>query len=126
MKLIYIAGAYTGKTKEERNLNIEHARAVGREVARLGYFPVIPHCNTAFYDDTAPDILPEFWLEGDIILMKRCDAVLFMLGWKRSPGALNEYKEAKRAKLTIHETFTEIVECNKDSDLSGITGNEGD
>jgi len=126
MKLIYIAGCYTGTTKEERNLNIEHARAVGREVARLGHFPVIPHCNSAYFDDTAPDIPPEFWLEGDIVLMKRCDSVLFMLGWRRSQGALNEFEEAKKAGLKIHETFTEIVEYNKvlDSDLAGIIGNE--
>ena len=118
MKKIYIAGAYSGKTKEERDLNIAHVAAVGREIARLRKgIPIMPHMNSAKFEDLAPDIPKDFWLEGDIEIMKSCDAVIFIAGWDRSPGAVKEMEEAKKAKMLIYrQSFVKVeVEENKEN-----------
>lgn len=120
MKYVYIAGAYTGKTKEERDLNIAHAEAVGREIARKGKFPVIPHKNTRQFDDSAPDIDKEFWLKGDIGLMLKCDAVIFIEGWEHSLGAVAEMEEAKNANMLIYcQTFAKVIP-NEETDNEGL------
>ena len=99
VRLIYIAGAYTGATAEETALNIKFAECFGRLMARKGLMPVMPHMNTAGFEKKAPEIPCEFWLEGDIELMKKCGAVLFLPGRENSPGARKENHEAIKAGM---------------------------
>ena len=98
MKTAYIAGKYRGTSKYriinkcQVALNIFKAYKVGREVAKLGIFPVIPHCNTAFMGNIQP---AEFWLNGTLDLMCRAsDIVLLIPGWGRSEGAVGEARQA--------------------------------
>jgi len=100
MKLVFISGPYRDPRGEWYiTQNIQRAMRVGREIALLGGFPVIPHGNTAHMGGT--DIPDSFWLDGDIVLMQRCDAVLFMNGWRHSAGALDEHMEAGLYGLPI-------------------------
>ena len=96
MKLVYIAGPFRASSSYcpgHQDMfavqeNIMAAMKIGLEVARIpGLFPVIPHSNTMFFTGSAPD---EIWLEGDLELLSRCDAVLMVDDWHRSSGARNE------------------------------------
>jgi hypothetical protein len=100
---MYIAGPYSGKSPEEIALNIEFARAVGRYLARLGHFPVIPHANSAEFDRKAPDIGYEFWLNKGLGLLKRCDAICLIPGWENSKGSMLELKTALEHNLQVFE-----------------------
>lgn len=92
MQLAYIAGPYRGQTINDYYENIQKARAVGVEYAKKGYYPVIPHTNSAFMDGVQSD---EFWLEGTLSLLDRCDVVVMVPGWEKSQGATKEYERAK-------------------------------
>jgi hypothetical protein len=67
--LVYVAGPFSGKgaTREEQRadteLKIKRAEALGLKVARLGAYPVIPHCNTSHpeFEDVQPY---QFWIDG--------------------------------------------------------------
>jgi hypothetical protein len=107
MKLIYVAGAYTGKTPEEIDLNIQAAAKVGQIMVRKGWYPVIPHLNTAGFDRTASEIPYQYWIDGTLALMARCDAVCMVDGWLYSNGAKGEVTEANNLGLPIYyNSFT--------------------
>ena len=96
----YIAGPYSAKTPKQRDKNIRAAWKVGFELAKLGFFPITPHCNSAHMD---PAQSHEFWLKGDIELMRRAaDLIVLIPGWKDSPGAREERDAATGFGLPVY------------------------
>jgi hypothetical protein len=98
MKVVYIAGPFRGSNAWEVEKNIREAEEFGFRVAQLRAMPLIPHANTRFFDGT---LTGEFWLEGTIELMRRCDAILLLPTWEQSEGARAERKEAERLGLQV-------------------------
>jgi len=107
MKLIYIAGPFTGKDGWEIRCNIHQAETLAREVARLGAAPLTPHsigANMAGTQDQA------FWLSATMEMMLRCDAVLFTEDWRRSSGARGEHAEAERRGMRIFYSIDALAD----------------
>jgi hypothetical protein len=98
MKVVYVAGRFRGKTAWHVAENVRAAEQVGYHVAAAGAMPLIPHANTAHFDGT---MTAEFWLEGTMELLRRCDAVMMVPGWLDSKGALAERAEAQRIGLPV-------------------------
>ena len=105
MKLIYIAGPYRASGEWELVQNIRRAEALALEVWKLGAACICPHKNTAFFGGTAPD---ELWLEGDLEMLRRCDAVLCTEDWERSAGARGEIKLAREIAIPVFEAIDEL------------------
>jgi hypothetical protein len=89
VKLVYIAGPFTGETAWEIEGNVRRAEAAGLEVAWLGGMPVIPHANTRFFHGQCA---PSFWYEGTLELLSRCDAMLVQGDWENSWGTKDEMR----------------------------------
>ena len=106
IKLIYIAGPYSATTREGVEANIARAVALGIEVARLGAMPVIPHANTAHpeFNDAQPY---DFWIDGTLELLRRCDAVIVTDDYRRSTGARGEVRDALARSQLV---FTELAD----------------
>ena len=107
MKLVYIAGPFRASSAfieghQDMFAVQEHIMAamkLGLEVARTpGAFPVIPHANTMFFTGSAPDAV---WLDGDLELLRRCDAVLMTPNWERSSGATIEHESALKWRMPV-------------------------
>lgn len=98
MKVIYIAGRFRGETAWDVAQNIRAAEHRGFEVAQLGAMPLIPHANTAQFDRT---LTGQFWLDGTMELLRRCDAVLTVDNWPQSSGARAEVKEAEARGIPV-------------------------
>lgn len=104
-KLIYIAGPFRGANQWEQFQNIREAETLALEVWRMGAVALCPHANTAHFQGALPD---DVWLEGDLEMMRRCDAVLLMPRWRGSRGAVEEAKEAKQAGLPVFEYVSDL------------------
>lgn len=110
MKVIYVAGPYRGKTREEVAQNVAAARHVGKLCAIEGFFPVMPTVNTAHFDHDFPHVQnDQFWIDGTLELMRRCDAVVLVDGWQRSTGAVGEVAEAEKLGIPVYGSVAALV-----------------
>ena len=105
MKIIFISGPYRSDTEYGVHKNIQNAEAVALRVWQLGHAAFCPHKNSAYFGGIAPD---SAWLEGDIEIMRRCDAVCLVPGWEKSSGARAEIKLANEIGLPVYQTPEDI------------------
>jgi hypothetical protein len=95
LKVVYIAGPFRSASKfipGEQDAfgvhsNVMQAMAAALQVWQAGAVALCPHANTFCFQGAAPDSV---WLDGDIELLRRCDAVLMTPNWERSSGARKE------------------------------------
>lgn len=115
--MVYVAGKYTDDTDEKVQANIDVADAEARALFKLGFIPVIPHKNSAFWDKKDPDLAnfeADEWLEEYCFpLQQRCDLTYLSPNWKRSPGAIAEHKHAHELRQPHAESTTElcVIRC---------------
>jgi len=98
MKLILISGPYRAKTEWELTENIRHAEAAAIKMWKEGWAVICPHKNSAWFGGICDDSV---WLEGDLEMLRRCDAIYMLNTWHRSEGAISELKVAQRLGLEI-------------------------
>lgn len=104
MRLIYIAGPMESGSPHhwciEQNCRI--AEEIGLEVDRLGGYGIVPHLLTRNFIDVLPR---EFWLQADMELISRCDAMVVSPLWRRSEGAVQERAYAIYRKLPVFQAY---------------------
>lgn len=101
MKVIYISGKY----RDARGIyyvleNIRAAEEAALEVWAAGGVAICPHKNTAGFDG-AFNLSEHTWLNGDLELVRRCDAIYMLPNWVDSEGAAKERAEAERIGLPV-------------------------
>lgn len=108
MKVIYIAGKYRD-TRGEWHIreNIRTAEKAAQMVWQWGGVALCPHKNTAFFGGL-PGCPDSVWLEGDLELLKRCDAVWAISNFHDSSGALAEIAYARRNNIPILYSYIEV------------------
>ena len=99
-KVIYVAMAYRGKTVFDVHCNIHLAWLAAAEIWALGAVALCPHTNSQHMTGLVDD---QVFLDGDIDLMLRCDAVYMGPGWQRSAGAVHERQVAADHGLAVFE-----------------------
>lgn len=82
--LAYVAGPY----RDPRGPfyireNIRRAEAVAVRLWQAGIPALCPHMNTAMLDGIAPD---QTFLDGDLLMLARCDILVTAPGWRKSAG----------------------------------------
>ena len=98
MRVIYVAGPFTGKTAWDIEQNVRAAEDVGLCVANAGAVPLIPHANTRYFHGQQT---PEFWYDATLELLKRCDGIIMVDGWESSKGSVMEHTYAKQHGIPI-------------------------
>jgi len=98
MELVYIAGAFRNETYWGMYQNVRRAEQKALELWSQGYAVICPHLNTANFQGALPD---RVWLEGCLEIVKRCDTIYMMRGYKLSEGSVKELKLAHDLGRTI-------------------------
>ena len=112
MKVVYLAGPFRAANSWDMEQNIRRAETLALEVWRAGMACICPHANTRFYQGAAPD---EVWLNGDLELVRRCDAMLLTPDWIRSTGASAEKAFAEQNGIPVFTTLAELIAWNLDT-----------
>lgn len=138
MKVVYVAGPFRCASKHVEGQqdcwgiqqNVMRAMELGLEVWRAGAAALIPHANTMFFQNAAPD---DVWLDGDLAMLAKCDAVLMTLDWQRSTGARAEHEFAKQRGIVVLYSIGQLKswlkgDCPMCGDWHGVitTGSELD
>lgn len=107
MLICYVAGPFRGKNAWEVEKNIRAAEELGFSVAEVGAMPIIPHCNTRFFNGTLTD---QFWLDGTMALLRKADVAIFTENWPVSSGARAERAEAERLGIPCFDSVVDLQE----------------
>lgn len=105
MKVVYIAGPFRASNSWDMEQNIRRAEEIALRVWRLGLAVICPHANTRFFQGAAED---RVWLDGDLELLRRSDAVLLVSGWENSSGTRQEVAAAKALGIPVFHSVTEL------------------
>ena len=93
-KVAYIAGPYSsssnGKSVKE---NINRARIIATYLWDNGIVAICPHMNTAGFEKMTKLNSKDF-VDGDLLLVERCDVLVLMSDWYLSKGAIREVARA--------------------------------
>ncbi len=108
MKVLYISGPFSHPDPVHgipRNILLASEAAL---VAwRDGWATLCPHKNCAGFEHAA--IPYETWIQGDLELLRRSDAICMVGSWTKSPGALQEYRLARALGMPIYRYAAEEI-----------------
>jgi hypothetical protein len=103
-KIIYVAGPYTGPDYDTIEKNIGKAEKAAIELWSRGWVVITPHLNTAHFEiyEDKYNLDYHTWLNGDLEILSRCDAIFFLDGWDDSKGSMAEYSYCDANGLDIY------------------------
>jgi hypothetical protein len=110
MKVAYVSGPYTNKSRRCVLRNIGVAEHAAMDLWHMGYAVICPHLNTQDFEGKDPytgkELTYKMILDGDLALVERCDVVIMLEGWEQSRGATREYQHAKDKGILVLEFGT--------------------
>jgi len=98
MKIIFISGPYRAKTESELEDNIRTAERAAIYFWQRKWAVICPHKNSSHFGGLCED---QVFLDGDMDMLRRSDAICMVKGWSRSVGA--------RAELALAEELGKQV-----------------
>lgn len=119
MKLIYIAGPYrpytcadgtwVGTSMNTRNAEVTAVNLVN-ELGHLGLFPVVPHLNTRGFESQVKKNSDQYFLDGTMAILERCDAVLLTMPNADvvSVGTKAEVHRAHQLGIQVYRSFDSL------------------
>lgn len=117
MRVVYIAGPFRAPSHWGIVGNVRKAEELAHKVWSMGAAAVCPHLNTANFQGSLPDSV---WLEGDLEIMRRCDAVLLVPGWLGSEGTKAEVALARKLGMPVFDSALDLFNWLQDYDGAGI------
>jgi hypothetical protein len=93
VKLVFIAGKFSGTHAWDIACDAHHAEAVAMRVAKLGGMPVVPQSLGRVLSGVVAD---SFWRDGCLLLLSRCDGMLRLPSWGDSPDTIAQSSFAER------------------------------
>lgn len=119
MKLIYIAGPYRPYTCADGTwvgtpMNIRNAEVTAvnlvNALGRYGLFPVVPHLNTRDFENQVEKNDDQYFLDGTMAMLERCDAVLLTMpnADEVSSGTKAEVHRAYQLGIQVYRSFDSL------------------
>lgn len=128
MKLIYIAGPYRPYTGADgiwigTPMNIAHAESTAvnlvNALGRYGLFPVVPHLNTRDFENQVEQNDDQYFLDGTMALLERCDAVLLTMPGadEVSSGTKAEVHRAHQLGIQVYRSFDALRRAAQENQI---------
>lgn len=110
--VLYVSGPYSGLDEDAIDVNIKKAGKIAQQLWDEGFTVFCPHTNTAHFSHESTPY--EGYIEGDLVLVARCDAIVMIEDWQKSKGALIEKERAELLNLPVFDLETQSIKDIKD------------
>lgn len=128
MKLIYIAGPYRPYTCADGTwvgtpMNIRNAEVTAVNLVdtlgHLGLFPVVPHLNTRDFENQVEQNDDQYFLDGTMAMLERCDAVLLTMpnADEVSSGTKAEVHRAYQLGIQVYRSFDALRRAAQENQI---------
>lgn len=128
MKLIYIAGPYrpytcADGTRVGTPMNIRNAEVTAvnlvNALGRYGLFPVVPHLNTRDFENQVEQNDDQYFLDGTMAMLERCDAVLLTMpnADEVSSGTKAEVHRAYQLGIQVYRSFDSLRRAAQENQI---------
>lgn len=128
MKLIYVAGPYRPYTCADgtwvgTSMNIRNAEVTAvnlvNELGHLGLFPVVPHLNTRGFESQVKKNSDQYFLDGTMAMLERCDAVLLTMpnADEVSSGTKAEVHRAYQLGIQVYRSFDSLRRAAQENQI---------
>lgn len=128
MKLIYIAGPYRPYTCADGTwvgtpMNIRNAEVTAvnlvNALGRYGLFPVVPHLNTRDFENQVEQNDDQYFLDGTMAMLERCDAVLLTMpnADEVSSGTKAEVHRAYQLGIQVYRSFDALRRAAQENQI---------
>lgn len=128
MKLIYIAGPYRPYTCADGTwvgtpMNIRNAEVTAvnlvNALGRYGLFPVVPHLNTRDFENQVEQNDDQYFLDGTMAMLERCDAVLLTMpnSDEVSSGTKAEVHRAHQLGIQVYRSFDALRRAAQENQI---------
>jgi nucleoside 2-deoxyribosyltransferase len=128
MKLIYIAGPYRPYTCADGTwvgtpMNIRNAEVTAvnlvNALGRYGLFPVVPHLNTRDFENQVEQNDDQYFLDGTMAMLERCDAVLLTMpnADEVSSGTKAEVHRAHQLGIQVYRSFDSLRQAAQENQI---------
>lgn len=128
MKLIYIAGPYRPYTCADGTwvgtpMNIRNAEVTAvnlvNALGRYGLFPVVPHLNTRDFENQVEQNDDQYFLDGTMAMLERCDAVLLTMpnADEVSSGTKAEVHRAHQLGIQVYRSFDSLRRAAQENQI---------
>lgn len=103
MKILYISGPFSDRDPVHGvSKHILQASEAALLAWHEGWAVVCPHKNSAGFQHVQ-SIPRKTWIEGDLEILRRCDAICMFGYWTGSRGACLEYSLARDLGIPIYQ-----------------------
>lgn len=99
--VLYVAGPYRGVHPTSVRRNIQSAKNVAVDLWVRGYTALCPHLNTENFEECAPELTFDDYIDGDFAMLKWCDGIVMAPSWAGSVGALMEKTYAELMGIPV-------------------------
>ena len=107
-KVIYVAGKYNDERGEWYvECNIREAERAAQFIWLNGGVAICPHLNTKMFGGLCSY---ETWIQGDLEILSRCDAIYMVSNWISSKGAKIEKEHAEKLGLPILYDHADLLD----------------
>jgi len=101
--IVYVAGPIRPKNGQTLEENLATAKGIALELWKEGLAVICPHANTDLPIALAEKECEEnIWLNGDLEMLARCDAMVVCPNWEYSNGTKGEIAFAESQDIPVY------------------------
>jgi hypothetical protein len=114
--LFYVAGKFDDRDNASIFKNIIKASFVAAWIRRGGHYAIIPHIESFMFSKV---LSREQWLEHGLVLMTKCDKLVFLDNFEESVGTQLEITEALRMNKPVYD-IDQLLDFLKEDNTTDI------
>jgi len=118
--IVFICGPYGAdhNPRDVIELNIETARNAAIRLARAHIPYICPHLNSRDFDTIMPAIPEASFYAMYLEILSRCDIILTVGKWEKSPGATIEVQHAQNQGIPVYHSVIKLIKDYKEGAIN--------